>query len=314
MASFLSRYLDGEHGQVWAELLALGEYVREEPLYSDALAVARETMNRVRYNIELLIPRLKDIGYEFGCYWLVAYNTMQDFPGADDWAGLSEGDRKLLMRKLEEFIPLGPPPFIAPKPEVHDFLAELGDMIYTIPLSVRAWCEIVGDVDLRGSASSSWENMGLGGVAAYSKFAHLHSYNPLEWEPFYQQHPEFADEDYAFHKYGLDPLEVTSLKDGLRRYKRIMDEGVSEGKRWPLYRLLFSGDYLHKFNISGGGGYEIGLPGAAADGLVRGEWHNTTFINYLRICFRWGGFPGLEHAKALPLKDLAYLTEGLLPI
>lgn len=314
MASFLSRYVQGEYEQVWAELLALGERVREEPLYSDALAVARETMRRVRYNIELLVPRLKDIGYQFGCYWLIALDAMQDFPAPADLEGISEGDRELLAKKLEDFIPCVPPPFIPPKPDVHDFLAELGDIIRTIPLSVRAWCEVVGEVDFRGSVPSAWESIGLGGIAAYSKFSYLHSYNPLEWEPFYQKHPEFADETCAFGKYGLDPLEVTLLESGLRRYKRMGDEGVSENTRWPLYRLGFSGDYLHKFGISGGGGYEIGLPCPAADGLVRGEWHNTTFVNYLRICFRWGGFPGLEHAKALPLKDLAYLTEGLLPI
>jgi hypothetical protein len=39
--TFLERYLTGEYEQVWAELEALGEAVREEPLYSDALTVAR---------------------------------------------------------------------------------------------------------------------------------------------------------------------------------------------------------------------------------------------------------------------------------
>lgn len=176
MASFLSRYLDGEHVQVWDELLALGERVREEPLYSDALAVAQETMRRVRYNIELLIPRLKDIGYQFGCYWLVAYDELgKDFPYGSDLEGLSEDERELLAKKLEEFIPFVPPPFMPPKPDIHDFIADLGAIAHTIPLSVRAWCEIVGDVDFRGTASSSWEKMGLGGIAAYSKFAYLHS-------------------------------------------------------------------------------------------------------------------------------------------
>src|SRR5215472_15665414 len=75
MASFLSRYQRGEHEQVWTELLALGEQVREERLYLDALAVARETMRRVRYNIEMLIPRLKDIGYHFYRYGVDIYRN-----------------------------------------------------------------------------------------------------------------------------------------------------------------------------------------------------------------------------------------------
>lgn len=66
MSSFIDRYEQGECEQVWAELQALGEHVREEPYYSDALAVAHETMRRVRHNLELLVPRLTELGYCFG--------------------------------------------------------------------------------------------------------------------------------------------------------------------------------------------------------------------------------------------------------
>jgi len=50
-----------------------------------------------------------------------------------------------------------------------------------------------------------------------------------------------------------------------------------------------------------------------ADTLVLAEPHNTTFVNYLRAAFRWGGFPGLEND---PLDDetkadIVLLTEGL---
>jgi hypothetical protein len=55
--SYLDRYRAGEQTEAWAELVALGPAVRQEPLVSDALAVARETMHRVRENIERLIPR-----------------------------------------------------------------------------------------------------------------------------------------------------------------------------------------------------------------------------------------------------------------
>jgi hypothetical protein len=55
MASYLERYLNGEREQVWAELMTLGAAVREVPLYSDAWAVASETMRRVRHTIELLV-------------------------------------------------------------------------------------------------------------------------------------------------------------------------------------------------------------------------------------------------------------------
>jgi hypothetical protein len=65
MQSFLERYLAGEHTTVWTELIELGAGVRFEPVLSDALAVARETMLRAYHNAELLLSRLRDMGYPF---------------------------------------------------------------------------------------------------------------------------------------------------------------------------------------------------------------------------------------------------------
>ncbi len=64
--SYLERYTNGEYEQVWDELFHLGMGIRHEDFYPDALAVARETMRRVRQNIELLINRLVQIGFIFG--------------------------------------------------------------------------------------------------------------------------------------------------------------------------------------------------------------------------------------------------------
>jgi hypothetical protein len=55
--TFFSRYLAGDHNNVWRELQALGEIV-DQPLRADALAVARETMRRVKINLEIIIHRL----------------------------------------------------------------------------------------------------------------------------------------------------------------------------------------------------------------------------------------------------------------
>src|SRR5262245_20266364 len=65
MPTYLDRYRQGERESVWAELLRLGGQIREQPLYADALAVARETMVRARANIELLVLRLSNLGYRF---------------------------------------------------------------------------------------------------------------------------------------------------------------------------------------------------------------------------------------------------------
>ena len=65
LSNYDDRYQRGERIQVWSDLIALGEAVRQEPVYSEAMAVARETMARARQNVETLITRLDGIGYEF---------------------------------------------------------------------------------------------------------------------------------------------------------------------------------------------------------------------------------------------------------
>ena len=50
---------------MWAELVSRGAAVRVEPLYSQARAVAAAMMQRARHNIDLLVPRLQQLGYRF---------------------------------------------------------------------------------------------------------------------------------------------------------------------------------------------------------------------------------------------------------
>jgi len=61
-------------------------------------------------------------------------------------------------------------------------------------------------------------------------------------------------------------------------------------------------------------GYAISLPDPAADAPLRGERHGVAFVEYLRIVFRWGGFPGWEQQEKPPEEELRFLTDGLLPI
>jgi hypothetical protein len=65
MPTFLERYQNGEHEQVWADLTALGSGVRDNLYLADAQAVANETMRRARHNVETLIVPLQGMGYEF---------------------------------------------------------------------------------------------------------------------------------------------------------------------------------------------------------------------------------------------------------
>lgn len=104
----------------------------------------------------------------------------------------------------------------------------------------------------------------------------------------------------------------------------VSDHAERHGDEWTRgepFTLDFSPDYLHKANVSGGAPYGLELPNEAVDGLVLHERHQTTFNNYLRICFRWAGLPGWTReapdwarpAQAPPAA-LAEIAAELLPL
>ncbi len=127
--TFLERYLAGGYEQIWDEMLGLGAAVRTPPLSRDAHAVARETMRRVRHNIEALIPRLEAAGYQFGYGWVCGHA-----------------------------FPSGPPDpvFAPPPPNVAQRLAELEARTGVLPLSLRAFYEVVGAVNFVGEPPPAW--------------------------------------------------------------------------------------------------------------------------------------------------------------
>ncbi|MEO7714713.1 MAG: hypothetical protein ABIY70_00805 [Capsulimonas sp.] len=246
MATYIDRYRAGEHEQVWAELTALSDAVRTEPLLSEAMAVARETMAWARQNVELLIPRLEAIGYRFGFY--------------------EEGAP----------VPSYPGPLVPPPPDITTQLDTLETAVGALPLSLRAWYEAVGAVDFMG----------------------FHA----QWRAIYP-----------------DPLVVNELEleyrlDSYRDWREECDE-EGEEEMGP-YEYEFAPDFYHKANVSGGAPYGIALPCLTADATAENEPHRTTFVDYLRICFQWGGFPGLDPniAEVNSTQHIAYLTEGLLPL
>jgi hypothetical protein len=242
MTSYLERYIEGEHRAVWAELAAYGGKVRQEPIMAEALLVARETMRRARENVELLVPRLEVLGYRFS------------HPKYT---------------------------FVSPEPDTPYRLAALEKLAGAIPLSVRAWCEIVGSVNFIGS------------------------------------HPDWPEEDDidTFR----DPLVAEPLLDVFDEYvywQYGLSEGMFEGEEAQRFPLSISPDEFRKAQVSSGSTYKILLPNQGMDATLEGEWHETTFVNYLRACFKWGGFPGFARypSQRLPQEALAYLTEGLLSL
>jgi hypothetical protein len=315
MPNYLERYLRGECEQVWADLLALGGRIREEPLYAEAQSVAHETMTRARANIELLVPRLHTLGYRFA-------HPDRVFVPAD------EETRRLVTEAERRAGPL--------------------------PLSLRAWCEVVGEVNFMGShprLSTYRQTRGATDVAQsfLALFAKHGGTVSATGDPLRQsvdlskgllddvvqgiknrrpRSPEVAAGVRACKDFlkqfqapvvsegpdvDSDPLVVEpyfqDLEDDMDDDEDAGEAGTEE------YDVIIAPDAVQKTGQSGGGPYLISFPNPAVDAVLEetGEDYGT-FIEYLRTCFRWGGFPGLRASAKPPREELDFLTQGLAPL
>jgi hypothetical protein len=300
MTGYLERYQQGECVQVWKELAAAGDAVRAEPLYSAARAVAQETMRRAKQNVDLLVMRLRAIGYEF------------QFP--------------------EDVIQPPSPGLLA---DLDAFEREVGP----VPLSLRAWVEVVGSVNLMGS---------------YPRLSYYYdsSANPLFAMRGEDGEVETLDLDSMLQGTSSDylPPELSNAFGKLRgmfqalqdmqggerpERKAIAEEDQVESdplvfepmeiavevyEEWQDYEddpfiATLAPDIFHKANVSGGDGIGMVLPNAAADApLLNTEWGALTFVEYLRLSFEWAGFPGLQEYDRRDEALLSALKEGLLPL
>jgi hypothetical protein len=277
MPTYLQRYNAGEREQVWDELLAFGPAVRDEPLYADALAVARETMTRARHNVELLVARLRGNGYKF------AYPLNKVF---------------------------APPPT-----DVAEQISLLEELVGTIPLSIRVWFGLVGEVNLMGT-HPDWMVEGYNFEIA-------------------------SDDEYGKELVTTEPLQVNGVEQQTKWY----EIWKTSSYKW-IFGLDIADEAATRSSFSGGNADIIEVPDANVDGYInegQSDIKRETFVQYLRRSFLWGGFPGFAGADAylrwmkesvdkgqiLPRRDflnfeagetyvptawLAELTEGLLPI
>jgi uncharacterized protein DUF6745 len=224
------RYLAGEHKAVWTELLARGADVRADPYAADALAVAYETMRRVRENVATIVAKLAAIDYQF-----------------------TTPEGRVRSRATAHVLPDA-----RTAKRVHQLEKEAG----ALPFSVRAFCEVVGAVDLIG------------------------------------RHRTLAP---ARGSVAPDPLVVAGVDELLSESEADEDDDV----------LALAPDDLHKANVSGGDPYAIAVPDPRADGVLLNERHEMLFVDYLRLCCRFGGFPGYEE-QANPPVEIEELRRDLL--
>ena len=226
------RYQAGAYRDVWRELVSLGGAVREDPYVADALAVAYETMCRVQENVRTVVERLTAMHFTFG---------MPDGP-----LGVAVG---------------GAPP------DIHDRIVSFEREFAVLPLSLRTFYEVVGEVNLIGS------------------------------------HPALAPADRAITP---NPLVVYALDEGALEYDEEEDEEAGRPSA-----ITIAPDDLHKANVSGGDAYEMAVPDLRADGELLNERHQLFFVDYLRLAFRFGGFPGYDGAASVP-EEISTLKAGML--
>jgi hypothetical protein len=110
-----------------------------------------------------------------------------------------------------------------------------------------------------------------------------------------------------------DPLVVEPIAGAEAEYEiwqGDLDDGMIDERE--SFAIPIAPDYYHKANVSGGPFYRMSVPNAAIDGMVEEEWHQTTFVQYLRICFQAGGFPGIERLHTPLPEVLRNLSSDLL--
>jgi hypothetical protein len=143
MSRWFERYQQGFYREVYDEFLLMQEQVFEEPVYREAVLVARAMMSRVRSNIEILIPRLKTLGYQFVDGDWVSY-----------WEKKEQGKSLLTAEQQAEEDELFRI-FRAPPPQTSSLLDELEQRVGRLPLSVKVWYEEVGSVNFIGMFPAS---------------------------------------------------------------------------------------------------------------------------------------------------------------
>jgi hypothetical protein len=78
---------------------------------------------------------------------------------------------------------------------------------------------------------------------------------------------------------------------------------------WGPFSLPLAPDYLHKAQISGSDAYAIELPFTGVDPIFANEGHDLPFVDYLRLCFKFAGFPRLERYPDRTPATRSFLTE-----
>ena len=333
--SYLTRYLAGEHEAVWRELAAMGDGVRDPAVLDDARAVARETMRRVRRNVETVVARLRAMGYRFAEPAQVHEPPTPALLARLDTLEAQAGPLPLALRAFYEEVGsvclMGAHPTLssyAKSPDLGDMLRAVGGALAAHPVPGQSPAATSSSRGTFGDAMATLRALMQRVVQTQQESARLMDEGGAPSETLRANHalaealqarmftphadgpPATAREAPA-----SDPLVVWAPHDDdvdeLRDIGDPDDPDAQDEEGWTgRYAIDIAPDVFHKANVSGGDAYRIAFPDAGADCAVL-ELDAPSFVGYLRECFRWGGFPGLADEREPPHADVARLTEGL---
>jgi len=292
----------GQCREAWTELAALGDAVWLDPVAADALAVCYETMHRAKANIEILSGALEAAGYEFcPTVWSPFWRRTQT---SKEWIESRDEESELILASAQEPQSNHPGPLrdliIAERKrliEGHKKIANsfheerLGIVRPLVPPDSPSWLRKltsrVGDLPL---SLIVWHST-VGGVNLVGR------------------HPELTPPGIE-----CDPLFVAPLRAVVDVCMVWQEEHAGSQERPPFQMPISPPASVKAGTTTEGAQYVVTLPNAALDAVVENEPHGLNFVDYLRLAFEWGGFPGYADmpGKAPPL--IHRLKERSLPI
>jgi hypothetical protein len=303
--TFHERYIAGEFREVWRDLSSLGEAVWYDPVAADALAVAFEAAYRARINIETLVPRLEALGYEFDNRVFSPYMGMSHSQAA------LEGRFDQFLQSSVAILegPMDVPPELEAYREQFRIRRER-DLDAAKAQAVAMMERRMGIVP--PITRAGWATDGI------ETIARMAGSMPLSMRAWYLtiggvnlvgRHPEIAPPGAR-----VDPLFVAPFRFVRHVFEGwAQDAGAEEAN--PPFRMPVSPHPSAKAGEDIDAPlYSITLPNVGVDAALENEEHGLHFIEYLRLAFEWGGFPGYSNMPTKAPKVIAALKNGLLPI
>jgi hypothetical protein len=301
---FYSQYVAGEFRDVWMELAALGDSVWLDPVAADALAVSYETMHRAKTNIEILIGGLEAEGYDFrpnvySPYWRRSQRMKE-------WVEEHDESAQLVVASMQE------PLMKLPEPVRSQMNAERKRRLPSAMETARIFRDhrlgIVRPFEPPPGIPRGWLRK-ITSPAGDLPLSLRAWYSTIGCVNLVGHHPGLAPPGVE-----CDPLFVAPIKCVVDACDAWQEDHAGDKER-PPFQAPISPPRTVKAGITAEGAhYVVTLPSATVDAVVENEPHGLGFVDYLRLAFEWGGFPGYADIPGKAPALIYRLKERLLPI